>query len=71
MGLFNNLTTAGLEETTDRLGGGGRIIDTDIYSGRIAVAYHGVSTKGAQFIALHFKHDDQEHKEVIYLTNPK
>ena len=47
MGLFNNLTTAGLEETTDRLGGGGRIIDTDIYSGRIAVAYHGVSQKGA------------------------
>ena len=71
MGLFNNLTTAGLEETTDRLGGGSRIIDTDIYSGRIAVAYHGVSAKGAQFIALHFKHGDQEYKETIYITNQK
>ncbi|MFV0357758.1 MAG: hypothetical protein ACK5LG_22030 [Bacteroides thetaiotaomicron] len=71
MGLFNNLKTDGLEETEDRLGGGSRVIDTDIYTGKIAMAYFGTSTKGSQFIALTFKFGDQEYKETCYITNQK
>ena len=40
--IFGNLTTEGLEESQDRLGGF-RVLDTDAYTGVIKAAYAGKS----------------------------
>lgn len=70
MSMFSKLKTDGLEETQDRLGGGGFIIPTDIYPGKIKNFYGGKSEKGALSVTLSIvKADGKEYKETIYVTN--
>ena len=69
-GKFGNLTSDGLEETQDRLGGFS-LWDTDIYTGTIKYAYAGASSGGAQFIGLSFESGGKEYREDIYITNKK
>lgn len=69
MSLFKKLTNAGLEQTEDRLGGGG-VVETDLYTGKIKMAYAGKSDGGAQFISLEFEHTGgKRYRETIYITN--
>ena len=49
--LFGNLTTDGLEEAEDRIGGF-QPLDTDIYIGTIKTAYAGQSQGGAHNLSL-------------------
>lgn len=68
--LFGSLTTEGLEESSDRLGGFSPL-STAIYSGNIKLAYAGQSTGGARNVTLVIDCDGQEHRETIYITNKK
>lgn len=70
MSLFKNLTTQGLEESQDRLGGG-KALETDIYTGKIKMAFAGASTRGAQFIGLEVDFPSGPYKETVYITNAK
>lgn len=71
MSLFKNLTSQGLEETQDRLGGGGAV-ETDIYSGRIKVAYAGESKRGAKNVTILVALEGgREYRETVYITNAK
>lgn len=68
MSMFKNLTTAGLEQAEDRIGGGG-VLETGIYTGKIKVAYAGKSVGGAQSITLILDLAGREYRETIYITN--
>lgn len=69
MGLFNNLTNDGLEETQDR-SGSFTPLDSDIYTGKIKVAYAGASEGGAQNVNLILEDiGGREYRETIYITN--
>lgn len=71
MGLFGNLTNDGLEETQDRLGGGGAK-ETDIYLATIKYAYAMKSQGGAQGVALEFTLEGAgDYRETVYVTNKK
>ena len=68
--LFSKLKTEGLEEVQDRLGGGGFIIPTDIYTGKIKNFYGGKAESGALSVTLSLiKQDGKEYKETLYVTN--
>lgn len=71
MSLFSNLGTEGLEKSEDRLGGGGFLRETDIYTGTIKVAYAGKSDGGAQNVTIIFVEGGKEYRETIYITNKK
>lgn len=71
MSLFGNLTSAGLEESQDRLGGGFGAIETKIYSGIIKALYAGQSGKGARNVTLIADFAGREYRETIYITNRK
>lgn len=69
MGLFDKLTTEGLEETQDRLGGS-RILESDIYLAQIKMAYAGKSAGGAHNITLVLGLENgNEYRETHYITN--
>lgn len=68
MGLFSNLSSQGLQETQDRLGGV-RVIPTDIYTGKIKLAYAGAYKSNAQFIGLIFEHDGEEFKANVLIAD--
>lgn len=71
MSLFKNLTAEGHEETQDRLGGFSRL-ETDVYAGKIKVAYAGASVRGAKNVTLILAlANGQEYRETIYITNAK
>jgi hypothetical protein len=70
MSLFANLSTAGLEETSDRLGGFA-VLESGILTGTIKAMYAGASTSGARFIALIVMAGSKEYKETVYITNKK
>lgn len=70
MSLFGNLTTEGLEENQDRLGGYSPL-ETDVYAGKIKVAYAGQSAKGAHFVTVLADFGGREYRETIYVTNQK
>lgn len=70
MSLFGNLTNEGLEENQDRLGGFSPL-ETDVYAGKIKVAYAGQSAKGAHFITLLVDFGGREYRETVYVTNQK
>lgn len=70
MSVFGNLTTDGLEETNDRLGGF-NVRDTDAYEATIKVAYAGQSAGGARNVTLVVTLPDGEYNETIYVTNKK
>ena len=70
MSLFGNLKSDGLEENQDRLGGFS-VLDTDVYAGKVKVAYAGQSKEGARNVTLILDLGGQEHRETIYITTKK
>lgn len=69
--LFGGLTTEGLEETTDRLGGF-QPQQSDIYAVTIKAAYAIKSAGGASgVVVLANLPNQQEYRETIYITNRK
>lgn len=67
--LFGNLTTAGAEKVTDRVGGGGTV-PTGIYAGaKIKAAYAGKSAGGAQSVTVMVEVGGIEHRETLWVTN--
>lgn len=70
MSMFGNLTTAGLEENQDRLGGF-QPRDTGAYLLTIKAAYAGASESGAQNITIVGDLEGQEYRETVYITNKK
>lgn len=70
MNLLANLTSQGLEESTDRLGGFSAL-ETDIYTGKVKVAYLGKSSGGATSITVIAMLGDKEFRSTQYVTNKK
>lgn len=68
MSVFGNLTSEGLEESQDRLGGFA-VRDTNVYPATIKVAYAGASQGGAKNVTLVLSLADGEYNETIYVTN--
>ena len=68
--LFGSLTTDGLEEVSDRLGGY-QPHDTDIYTGPIKAAYAGQSDGGARNVTIIVDIDGREYRETLWITNKK
>ena len=70
MALFDKLTTQGLEESQDRLGGFSPL-ETDIYTGTIKAMYAGHSQGGAMSVTLLADINGKEYRETLYVTNKK
>lgn len=69
MKMFGNLTADGLEQTGDRLGGGG-VRESDAYDGTIKVAYAGkASASNAQSLTVIFNLGGSEYRETFWVTN--
>lgn len=68
MSLFSNMTTNGMEEQKDVLGGFS-LLDSNIYPATIKIAYAGKSPSGAMNITLHADIEGKEYKETVYITN--
>lgn len=68
--LFGGLSTDGLEETQDRLGGF-RVLDTGPYGSKIKAAYAGTSSSSkAQSVTIIVDTKDAgEYRETIYVTD--
>lgn len=66
---FGDLSNDGLEQTEDRLGGGGFKLETDIYTGPIKLAYAGKTDGGSKFMTFVFDFDGKEFKHTEYATN--
>ncbi len=69
---FGNLSVENTEKVEDRIGGNFSALESDIYSGKIKVAYAGESTGGARsltVIASGGDFGDREYRETIYLTS--
>lgn len=67
--MFGNLTDNGLEQSGDRLGGGG-VIDTGVYDGIVKLAYAGKSqSSNAQSITAHIEINGREFRESFWVTN--
>lgn len=66
--MFGNLTTDGLQESQDRLGGTS-VFSTDIYTGTIKALYAGKSSGGATSVTLIAVIGDKEYTETMYVTN--
>jgi hypothetical protein len=70
--LFGNLSSNGLEEAQDRLGGGFGPIDSDIYKLKIKALYAGVSAavgSKAQSVNLIADINGKEYRETFWITN--
>jgi len=48
---------------------GGRVLDTNVYSGKIEVAYLDSAESGAMSINIHFKTNNQVVKQTTYISN--
>lgn len=68
--MFGSLTTDGLEEATDRLGGS-YVLDTDIYTGPIKAMYAGQSDGGARNVTVIVEAGGREYRETCWITNKK
>lgn len=69
--MFGNLTTDGLEETGDRLGGG-FLFESGVYTGTVKMAYAGTSgAQGsqAQSITVLIDFGGREFRETLWVTN--
>ena len=67
--MFGTLTTEGLEESTDRVGGYGPR-DSGIYTGTIKAMYAGESPGGAKSVTVLVDLEDgREYRETIYITD--
>lgn len=65
---FASLSSAGLEETQDTLGGF-TPLESDIYAAVIKIAFAGQSKGGAHNVTFHLDINGREHRETIYVTN--
>lgn len=70
MSVFAKLSTTGLEEAQDRIGGF-QPLDTDIYQAKIKAAYAGQSAGGAVSITFILDAGGREYRETMYVTNKK
>lgn len=70
MSLFGGLTSTGLEETQDRVGGFAPK-ESGIYTGKIKAMYAGESNGGAKSVSIIVDIDGSEYKETCYITNKK
>ena len=70
MALFKQLTTDGLEESQDRLGGFSPL-ESDIYTGTIKAMYAGHSQGGAMSVTMLTDVGGKEYRETFYVTNKK
>lgn len=69
MKMFGNLSTDGLEQTGDRLGGGG-VRESGAYDGTVKLAYAGkASASNAQSLTVVFDLGGQEYRETYWVTN--
>ena len=69
MKMFGNLTTDGLEQVTDRLGGY-QILDTGAYPAKIKLAYAGkAASSDASSIVIHMDINGFEHRETFWVTS--
>lgn len=68
MSLFKSLQTTGLEESRDSLGGFSAL-ESDIYAGKIKVAYAQPAASGALGIVMLFDFGGKEYRETAYVTN--
>lgn len=66
--MFGSLTTEGLEEAQDRVGGF-QPFNSDIYSAEIKAAYAGQSEGGARSVTIIAEIDNREYRETIYITD--
>lgn len=69
--MFGNLKTEGLEEAGDRLGGG-VLLESGIYTGKLKMAYAGTSSaqgSKSQFVTLLIDIDGRELRETVYVTS--
>lgn len=72
MSLFQNLTTKGLEESKDQLGGNFAPVESDIYEATIKALYASESKGGAMALNLVATlPDGKEYRETVYVTNKK
>ena len=69
MSIFKSLQTTGLEESRDSLGG--FTLESDIYAGKIKVAYAQPAASGALGIVMLFDFGGKEYRETVYVTNKK
>lgn len=69
MSLFGKLTSAGLEQSQDRLGGHSPL-DSDVYTVTIKALYAGQSAGGAMSLTLLAElPNGKEYRETLYVTN--
>ena len=66
--LFSDLSSNGLEEQKDTLGGFS-LLDSNVYDAKIKVAYAGRSQSGAMNVTVHADVAGREYKETVYITN--
>lgn len=69
--MFGTLTTDGLEEAEDRIGGGFQPFESDAYEAEIKAMYAGQSQGGAHSMTVIADIGGKEHRETIYFTNRK
>lgn len=67
--LFTGMTSEGMPEAEDRLGGGLQLFNTGVYDGVCKLAFVGKSDGGASFVRLLIEIDGKEYEETIYFTN--
>lgn len=66
--MFGNLSSDGLEQQEDRLGGY-TVFPTGIYTGTVKMAYGIQSQHGAKGVQLILDLDGKEYRETVYVTN--
>lgn len=71
MGIFSNLNATDVDKGEDRLGGGGFILETDVYRGTIKMAYAITADSGARGVVLITDFGGKEYRETFYITNKK
>lgn len=69
MSILNSITTDNSAEEQDERVGGFRLVDSDVYTAKIKLAYMLKSAKGAIGVALSFDIDGVEYRETIYISN--
>lgn len=68
---FGDLAVNDMEEGKDTLGGGSRILETEVYDATIKLVYAGESSGGAKSVTVHLDIDGTEYKETVYVTSGK
>jgi hypothetical protein len=70
MSLFGKLTSEGLEQSQDRIGGGFQPLDSGVYTATIKALYAGQSAGGAMSLTLLAElPGGKEYRETVYVTN--